>query len=220
MVELINPLLPPIVETVTNAVRTGASMYQAMSLVLACFVHLWDCVCPVLPRIAFLVQDILPIDVIPLRHSVLLQLLISALYTELINSRQIDTQKTVKLIAEQTKAHDENFVNKLQDMKVAENVIRHKHLSQSDGISASTESIALAIAESLCCIDEENKHTEQIDEFLEYTKKDVYLKTPLHPPLDKNKVSLEILSSNLSMTDYGKSSLKVCFYSKVLLNSF
>lgn len=209
MLDLIHPLLPPIVETVINAVRTGASMYQAMSLVLASFVHLWDCICPVLPRIAFLIQDILPINVIPLRHSVLLQMLVSALYTEFIKNRGFETQKTVNFVNEQIREQEENFVNNLQDLKATENAINDKRLSQTSGISTSTESIALAIAEALCCIDEDNKHTEQIDEFLDYIKKDVDLKKPLHPLIQHNKVSYELLASNLSMTAYGKSSLKV-----------
>lgn len=211
MVELVKPLLPPIVETVINAVRTGASMYQAMSLVLACFVHQWDCISPVLPRIASLIQDILPVDVSPLRHSVLLQMLISALYTELISNGEADAQKSIKFLNDQTKMQEQNFVNKMQDTKADENFTSYKSLSQSDGVPASTESIALAVAEALCSIDEDNKHTEQIDEFLEYIKKDVDLKraSDNDQSLEQNSILFELLASNLLMTDYGTNSLKV-----------
>lgn len=186
-------------------------MYQAMSLVLACFVHLWDCINPVIPRVASVIQDLLPVDVIPMRHSVLFQILISALYSELINNRCTDIHKAVSFLK---KTEEEHFVNKLQEMKTDKNLLYKNDPSQSS--SASIESIALAIAEALCYIDEDNKHTEQIDEFLEQIKRNV--KTERSSPLIiQPTVAFELLASHLSMTEYGKSSLKVCNITNTVL---
>lgn len=186
-------------------------MYQAMSLVLACFSQLWDCVNPVLPKIASLIQDILPVDVIPLRHSALLQVLVSALYTELIVKSKGETQKAVRFEDQATTVQEENNVNQLRD---ANNYANKKSSSSFDGTANSAEAIALAVAEALCSIDEDNKHTEQIDEFLDQVKADAEMNEALqeHVPLEQSQVRLEILASDLLMTQYGKSSLKVNFF--------
>lgn len=42
-----------------------------------------------------------------------------------------------------------------------------------DGSLSSVSSVALAIAEALCSIDEENKHTEQIQNFIKQTQQSV-----------------------------------------------
>lgn len=182
-------------------------MYQAMSLVLAYFAQMWDCVNPTLSKVASLIQDILPIDVIPLGHSALLQILISALYTELITKYKGCAQKSVKFFSDQTTVQEENSVNQLRDLKVDGS----KESTSLDGPAYSADSIALAVAEALCSIDEDNKHTEQIEEFLNQVKIDVEMNEALneHVPLEQSAVRLEILASDLLMMQYGKSTLKV-----------
>lgn len=203
ILDLVGPILSPIAKTVTHAAQTGASIYQAMSLVVACFAQLWDCVDPVLPRIASLIQDILPVDVIPLHRSALLQILISALYTEFITRSATEKKKAVKFLNDQT-AEEENVVNQIQDTKGGS-----KKSYSFDGDGQCVESLSLALAEALCSIDEDNKHTEQIDEFLDQTKGDVECVSTLE---EQNSAQLEILASDLLMSYYGKSSLKVLFH--------
>ncbi|CAH0559714.1 unnamed protein product [Brassicogethes aeneus] len=53
ILNLISPLLPTISYIVINAVKTGASMYQAMSIILASFSQFLECTNPALTKIAF-----------------------------------------------------------------------------------------------------------------------------------------------------------------------
>lgn len=181
-------------------------MYQAMSLVLACFTQMWECVDPALSKIAFIIQDMLPIDVVPLRHSTLLQILISALYTELITKCKGKTYKVVKFATDQNTAQNENNVNQMRDLKADEN-----RAVSLDGVETSIESVALAVAEALCSIDEDNKHTEQIDEFLDLVKADMEINEAFKEQvtLEQSSIRLETLASDLLATHYGKRSLKV-----------
>ncbi|CAG2058077.1 unnamed protein product [Timema podura] len=62
----------------------GAKTHEATALALDCLCHLSDCVPSSLHRAASLLEDILPADVHPVGDSVLLQLLVLALYSQLV----------------------------------------------------------------------------------------------------------------------------------------
>lgn len=47
------------------------------------------------------------------------------------------------------------------------------HRVSFDGSLSSVSSVALALAEALCSIDEENKHTDQIQKFLKQTEQPI-----------------------------------------------
>lgn len=47
------------------------------------------------------------------------------------------------------------------------------HCVSFDGSLSSVSSVALALAEALCSIDEENKHTDQIQKFIKQTEKPI-----------------------------------------------
>ena len=47
------------------------------------------------------------------------------------------------------------------------------HCVSFDGSLSSVSSVALALAEALCSIDEENKHTDQIQKFLKQTEQPI-----------------------------------------------
>ncbi|XP_063912179.1 uncharacterized protein LOC135129022 isoform X1 [Zophobas morio] len=195
----IKPLLPTITRTVINAIQTGASMYQAMLVILGCYSQLWDCVNTVLPRVSTLIQDLLPADVTPLNHSALIQILISALYTELLRQSELEQNKKVKFsgVPAETPA------------KVPE----HKNsITSFEGSCSSPGDIALAVAESLCSIDEDNKHTDQIEEFLEQVKDSLEMFDDSGEEgssrVEGSEQITEVLVSDILMTMHGKKSLK------------
>ncbi|KAH0815199.1 hypothetical protein GEV33_007591 [Tenebrio molitor] len=199
ILNLVKPLLSTITRTVINAVQTGASMYQAMLIVLGCYSQLWDCVDGALPRVASLIQDILPADVTPLNHSALIQILISALYSELLHQSELSYNKQVKfsdtVVSPSTKP------------------TAHKNsVTSFEGTFSSGDEIALAVAESLCSIDEDNKHTDQIEEFLEQVKDNMELfddcSSEGSSRVEGAEQITEVLVSDILMTTYGKKSLK------------
>ncbi|KAI4457536.1 hypothetical protein MML48_7g00003443 [Holotrichia oblita] len=206
IIDLINPILPPITRTVINAVKTGASMYQAMSIVLACFSQLWDCINPIIPLISHLIHDLLPAEITPIGNSALLQLLLSALYTDLLRKSEAIEKKQVKFAKVQTQ--DEVAV-----ATPSKNPLSHKNsICSFDGTGGTEDGIALAVAEALCSIDEDNKHTEQIQEFLEQAKQsleDDLIENEGCGRVETTHQIIEILASDVLMSHYGKKSLKV-----------
>lgn len=58
-------------------------MFQAMTIVVVLFTQLLHCIDPAVLRIAFLLQEQLPVDIVPLQKSALLQILVAALYAKL-----------------------------------------------------------------------------------------------------------------------------------------
>ncbi|XP_025829489.1 uncharacterized protein LOC112904216 [Agrilus planipennis] len=131
ILELAKPILPAVVNTVLLAAKSGATMYQAMSIIIGCFIQMWICVCPKLSVVANLLQEALDPGVNPLGGSVLLQIVITALYSKLL------------------------------EMQI-----------ESDINTVTT------IAEGVCSIDEDDKHTEEIAELLKQA--DLHLESCKH----------------------------------------
>lgn len=173
--------------------QTEASMYQAMALILACFSHFWDCIHSALPQIANMLQEYIPADIIPLNHSCLLQILVSALYSHLLKKSE-NVQKEVRF--------SEPSKKDTADRKV----------TSFDATNSTPEAIALAVAEALCSIDEDNKHTDQIEDLLEQVKgseKKLEKESQGSHRVEVSQELAEILVSDLLMTSDGRSSLKV-----------
>lgn len=207
LTDLIKPLLPPIVNTVISASQTGATMYQTMSIVLGCFSQLWDCVNPTIPRLTALLQEILPVDVIPLRNSALLQILVSSLYTELLHKAQAQEKKSVSFFKDVSVKDEPHISNSHHKGKEA---LEHKNsVTSFDGTCSSVDSIALAIAEALCSIDEDNKHTEQIDDFLNDVNAGMETSEACNAENALSPLEISAMASDLLGTPYGKRSLRV-----------
>lgn len=188
--------------------QTGASMYQAMTIILACFIQLWDCIDLAVPRMAFLLQDIIPVDIVPLGKSALLQILISAMYNELL--LKAETNKKDVKFAEGTKEDSSSVIN--IPLKKQLTLEHNNSVCSFDGTNSSTETVALAVAEALCSIDEDNKHTEEIDDLLEQAKQSLEINNIQSEGCKRVEQSLqmsEVLVSDLLMTSEGKRSLKV-----------
>lgn len=64
-----------------------------MSLCLSCFSQMWDCLPRSLITISKLISDVLPATSMPVGNSVLLQLLLTALYEELVNISKITVKE-------------------------------------------------------------------------------------------------------------------------------
>lgn len=74
------------------------------------------------------------------------------------------------------------------------------------------ESISLAIAEGLCSIDEDNKHTEEIDTLLKTAQKQLELEEESKgcEAVEFSQQMAEVVVSELLLTTEGKKALKVC----------
>ncbi|XP_050514797.1 uncharacterized protein KIAA0825 homolog [Diabrotica virgifera virgifera] len=194
-----SPIIPLATDTVINAIQTGATMYQAMSLILACFSHFWDCVNPALYRVSCILQESILTDIVPLNNSTLVQILVSALYSHLLKKSQ-EVKKEVRI--------DENTEptssRQLSVVSVG-----------TDNVNSSPEAIALATAECLCSIDEDNKHTNQIEEFLEHIKlnsKFAEGEGNISSRLEANQHFAEVVVSEILGTSSGRNSLKTIYW--------
>ncbi|XP_023018112.2 uncharacterized protein KIAA0825 isoform X1 [Leptinotarsa decemlineata] len=187
-----HPLMEVTTDTVVNALQTGATMYQAMSLILACFSHFWESVHPTLTKVANLIQDHIMTDTVPLSNSCLLQILVCALYSNLLKKSE-NTKKEVRIAEEKPQTSHQTS------------------LTSFDATSSSPQAIALATAESLCSIDEDNKHTDQIEEFLEQVRSSrsgLDSRGSGSVRVETNQQMVEILASDVLMTTTGTRSLK------------
>ncbi|XP_066248590.1 LOW QUALITY PROTEIN: uncharacterized protein KIAA0825 homolog [Euwallacea similis] len=191
MLNIASPILSLIEENVINALQTGATMYQAMSLVIACLSQFWDMIDPSLLKISNLLQEIIPVDVTPVSNSVLMQILVSALYSSFID--------TVPAAEEQRRLSRKSIDS-----------------SSRRTSTASLSSSAIAAAEALCSIDEDNKHTDQIEEFLvqvnEAEENFSMFINASSTQLELNQEIVEIVVSDLLTTTRGKRSLKILFH--------
>ncbi|XP_045446705.1 uncharacterized protein LOC123654891 [Melitaea cinxia] len=160
--------IPPIL---VNAIQTGASMYQTMSLCLTCISRTLDCVPRCVINAASLLESTLPSQVNPVGGSVLLQILITITYEELQKwaKKEIISEKKVT----NGDAHDMNVRQKPKTKQVR--IVSFNQTTTSsisfDGSQSSPSSIALAIAEALCSIDEDHKHTSEIENLVVQSKK-------------------------------------------------
>jgi hypothetical protein len=81
----LEPVLVPVVDTLISVSGAGDSyLDQAMDVALDCLVQLVECLPASVLRAAAVLDDAIPADVHPMSGSVLLQLIIAALYSQLL----------------------------------------------------------------------------------------------------------------------------------------
>ncbi|XP_043499358.1 uncharacterized protein LOC122522360 isoform X4 [Polistes fuscatus] len=181
-------MMSAIVDTLLDAVKTGASMYQAMSLALACFTELHVTTPIAILRTALALNNNVPARCHPLGNSVLLQIFSAALYStflEIAANNPTDVQSSTISI-------DVN--------------LESGSFNPHDKIAASN-----ALAEAICSIDEDNKHTAQIDYFSQ-TIEDSVKAVDQNPRCDKLKNMTRIIETytdELLLTKTGRQSLKI-----------
>ncbi|XP_053603804.1 uncharacterized protein LOC128671390 [Plodia interpunctella] len=167
--------MPPIL---VNAVQSGASMYQTMSLCLTCISRSLDCVPRTFMNACTIIEKTLPSHIHPVGGSVLLQLLITISYEEMLNWAKKETLKEQQVaLAANGDAHMSHRSNKPRKHVRIVNLGNTTTSSSVsfDGSHSSPSSIALAIAEALCSIDEDHKHTQEIELLVSQSKNTVTL---------------------------------------------
>lgn len=173
----------------------------------------------------------MPSHVNPVGGSVLLQMLVTIAYEEI--------QKWAKKESVLEKAATTSTNGEPHNMKSTRRITKHVRIlnmgqtvtSNSisfDGSHSSSSSIALAVAEALCSIDEDNKHTTQINEFIEKSKAPLKLSNQFGlgdfpefaelfqegdvPGANAERASdAASLTSQLLMTSPGRDSLRVVY---------
>lgn len=138
IIHLVYPVLDPIAHMLINAMQTGASNYQAMALAITCLAEMWDAIPDCLYTVIMCLIEILPADIKPLADSVLIQILFCALYTKLMECAQ---------------GNEKEDSEKELPVVVNEN-------DPTTTVVRSRKTVCQVLAECVCAIDEENKHTE------------------------------------------------------------
>ncbi|XP_055373568.1 uncharacterized protein LOC129606945 [Condylostylus longicornis] len=142
ILHFVYPILDCVVQMLVNAVQTGATMYQAMSLAITCLSEMWDCIPDGLYKICMLLSEIVPVATKCLGDSVLIQILFAALYTKLLEMA-LNEEKNSNEVSESHNIESQN---------------------------PSKASICHSLCEAICSLDEDNKHTEQLKLFLKQIK--------------------------------------------------
>ncbi|OWR55394.1 hypothetical protein KGM_209819 [Danaus plexippus plexippus] len=155
--------IPPVL---VNALKSGASMYQTISLCLTCISRTLDCIPICLKNAANVLEGTLPSNVNPVGGSLLLQMLIIITYEELLKWAKKESARETHV--SNGEAHNMNKP-KPKSRHVRVNNSTTSSLS-FDGSHSSLSSIALAIAEALCSIDEDHKHTTEIENLVSQSK--------------------------------------------------
>ncbi|XP_013172139.1 PREDICTED: uncharacterized protein LOC106121150 isoform X3 [Papilio xuthus] len=219
--------VPPIL---VNAIQSGASMYQTMSLCLSCISRSLDCIPRCFTNAADVIEGTLPSNVSPVGGSVLLQMLVTIIYEELQNwaKKEILKEETVgngeahNLNAKQNRA-------KVKQVRIRTLAASNPSSSVSfDAAHSTPSSIALAIAEALCSIDEDDKHTQEIQTLVAQTKRTfkisdqfgledfpefaVFFEEGSVPASNAERDSdAAILTNQILMTSSGRDSLRVMY---------
>ncbi|XP_076239255.1 uncharacterized protein LOC143182247 isoform X2 [Calliopsis andreniformis] len=187
---ILNPLksmMQPVIEMLLEAVKTGASVYQAMSLVIGCFAELHTTLPPPILKIALTLDDNIPAHCHPIGGNVLLHILCVSLYSALLEFSKCN----------QETRDSSNFKETDQELNFFD--------------CANTSGIAIALAEAICSIDEDDKHTAQIDDFFQLVKDNADMTTK---PMQSSKINqafsiTEAYTDQLLFTKVGRRALKI-----------
>lgn len=190
---LVKPLkimMQPVAEVLLEAAKTGASIYQAMSLAIGCFAELYVTAPTPVLRAAFALNDNIPAHCRPIGGNVLLQVLCAALYSTLLDVS--------------TKGRNDVHGTPDSEDTCCE-------LSPFNPYNRSTA--ATALAEAICSIDEDNKHTSQIDSFLLLVKDSLGKEdqNPRNSELQNMTCVIETYTDELLFTNIGRRSLKIAY---------
>ncbi|XP_015589759.1 uncharacterized protein LOC107265150 isoform X1 [Cephus cinctus] len=187
----LHSIMLPIVETLLDAVKTGASIYQTMSLTLTCLTELFVCIPVGILRTAFAIDENIPAHCHPLGGSVLLQILCSSLYSVLLK------------VSESSKKDAEDSPKTAVEFNGEIGAFNPHDKSAS----------AIALAEALCSIDEDNKHTSQIEILHNTIKESIELRDSslCDTRLRNMSCVVETFADELLFTETGRRSLKVLY---------
>ncbi|XP_046736558.1 uncharacterized protein LOC124405560 isoform X4 [Diprion similis] len=183
------PMMAPIVTTLLDAIKTGASIYQTMSLALACFSELYICAPAGLLRTASRINNNIPANCHPIGGSVLLQIMCAALYTS-FSKVKADTNTNS---SSSTSSNEPQLV--------------------AGGLDCNdTVSLAIALGEAICSIDEDDKHTLQIDSLLSVINERLESDDLRWPGIDPEGLPCAVAQAyadELLLTSEGRLAIKV-----------
>ncbi|KAG8037169.1 hypothetical protein G9C98_004491 [Cotesia typhae] len=183
-------IMTPIVDTLLDAIKTGASIYQTMSLALACFSELFMCTPITVLRIINLINKNIPAHCHPIGGSVFIQIFCAALYSELLKESNANIDKSE--IQETPRSIADSYSFDPQDKAAS----------------------ATALAEAVCSIDEDNKHTAQIDAVIKRAEawiKEEEENSPRMKKLNTSSLWIETYADELLFTPIGRRSLKITY---------
>lgn len=202
---LVYPILDPIVNIIVSSMQTGATVYQTMALVLSCLTETLDCISSNFFRLCFALEDVLTTEIRPLGESILVQTIFSALYTKLLHVSETKDQASTSL---EPSAEDFNPLSR--------------------------PTICSVIAEAVCSIDEDHKHTDAIqklskraselishstdlianDETVDETLQEEMVRS-VELDFDSVDFASDIILCDVLSSDIGKRSMKLLYeYSK------
>lgn len=221
--------IPPIL---VNAVQNGASMYQTMSLCLSCISRSLDCIPRSFKNACSIIDNTLPSHVNPVGGSILLQMLITIAYEELLKwaDTEVEKEKSVASSAngDPYTMHTKSTRPRSKHVRIAMDQTTTSTSVSFDGSTSSPSCIALAIAEALCSIDEDDKHTHEIEQLIALSNRKVVLSNQFGledfpefaelfdegdvPGSNAERASdAAALTSQILMTSPGRDSLRVIF---------
>ncbi|XP_060801824.1 uncharacterized protein LOC106130373 isoform X2 [Amyelois transitella] len=150
---------------------------QTMSLCLTCISRSLDCVPRTFYNACIVIEKTLPSHINPVGGSVLLQMLITVAYEEMLNWAKNEARRE-KNVPANGEAH--NMSDRPNRPRKHVRIVSLGNTTTSssvsfDGSHSSPSSIALAIAEALCSIDEDDKHTQEIEQLVTQSRKTVTL---------------------------------------------
>ncbi|XP_076763082.1 uncharacterized protein LOC143430614 [Xylocopa sonorina] len=188
---ILNPLkdmMEPVIELLLEAVRTGASMFQAMSLVIGCFTELYVTLPPAILKTALALNDNIPAHCNPIGGNVLLHILCASLYTALI-----EFSKTCK--------------TEVQVSPTFREIHYELNFFDPNDVSATV----IALAEAICSIDEDNKHTSQIEDFFQLVRDNMEASSVNSRTSRVHNFSsiIEIYTDELLFTSSGRQALMI-----------
>ncbi|KAJ8673920.1 hypothetical protein QAD02_005182 [Eretmocerus hayati] len=190
----VQPIMNPIIETLLDAVKTGASTYQAMSLVLACFGELFECLPLGVLRMSFAMDENMPAHCQPIGGSVILQLLCTSLYSALHEkSSPLESNSPINTdsASPQVQFDEQTIKESNKQNKVSE------HYS--------------GLMEALCSIDEDDKHTAQITELLSFVRESLSRRQSAAECSHVADIGcvVQTHTDELGFTETGRTSLKI-----------
>lgn len=207
-------------------------MYQTMSLCLSCISRSLDCIPRSFKNACSIIDNTLPSHVNPVGGSILLQMLITIAYEELLKwaDTEVEKEKSVASSAngDPYTMHTKSTRPRSKHVRIAMDQTTTSTSVSFDGSTSSPSCIALAIAEALCSIDEDDKHTHEIEQLIALSNRKVVLSNQFGledfpefaelfdegdvPGSNAERASdAAALTSQILMTSPGRDSLRVIF---------
>ncbi|KAG6458860.1 hypothetical protein O3G_MSEX011083 [Manduca sexta] len=146
--------IPPIL---VNALQSGASMYQTMSLCLTCMLRTMDCIPRAFINACTIIESSLPTHVNPVGGSVLIQMLVIITYEEIQKFAKLEAAKEA-LAASSINGEPHGTTPKSKSKTKHVRIVGFGQTTSSSSMEGSS-ACAVCAGEALTALDEDHKHT-------------------------------------------------------------